>query len=110
MPSESHESEPQVIPADQARDLLQQAIVTHLGDDWDQGESAWHVITSHAYMARLNRGRYNVDFYVNYFNGHVDVKMREIHSGQDSGWLFSWIIVLVTAIIVLLLADSFGLI
>ncbi len=64
------------IPAEQAREILHAAIREKLGDNWDDEETGWVVITGHDYMARLTRGRTNVDFYVDLL-GNVRVEQTE---------------------------------
>lgn len=101
--------EPDVIPPEEAREHLRAAITEHLGEDWEDEDSRWTVVTSHAYMARLNRGRYNVDFYVNYFDGSVTVESNEVNSGQETGRMLAWTLLLLFAAIVLILAWNLGL-
>jgi hypothetical protein len=72
------------IPAEQARVLLEQAIRERLGDDWKDDDSGWTKVTGHDYMARLTKGRVNVDFYVDLL-GNVTVETSEINPAQDSG-------------------------
>jgi hypothetical protein len=64
------------IAAEQARQILQAAIREKLGDNWDDEETGWVITTGHDYMARLTRGRTNVDFYVDLL-GNVTVEQTE---------------------------------
>jgi hypothetical protein len=98
----------QPIPGDEARALLEQAIQERLGADWDAEDSGWAVVSSHDYMARLNKGRVNVDFYVDLL-GNVMVEEKLVSPGQDTGRLFAWMFMLVMLGIVFLLAKIFGL-
>ena len=97
----------QPIPGEQARAILEQAIRDRLGEGWDSEDSGWAVVTSHDYMARLNRGRVNVDFYVDLL-GRVTVEQQEINAGQDTGRLFAWMFLLLALAIALLLARIIG--
>ena len=99
--------ETQPIPGDQAREILEQAIRQHLGVDWDREDSGWAVVVSHDYMARLNKGRVNVDFYVDLL-GEVTIEEKPINPGQDTGRLFAWIFLLLMLGIAFLLAKSIG--
>lgn len=96
------------IPPEQARQILEAAIREQLGDNWQDEDSGWAVITSHAYMARLNRGRTNVDFYVDLL-GNVTVETKEVNPAQDSGRLVAWLLLLLSLAIAFLLARIVGL-
>ena len=98
----------QPIPAEQARALLEAAIRERLGADWEDDENGWMVITSHDYMARLNKGQVNLDFYVDLV-GNVTVEEKEISPGQDTGRLFAWMMLLLSLGIAFLLARIAGL-
>jgi len=71
------------ISPEQARDLLDAAIRERLGDDWQDQEDGWVRVTGHDYMARLTRGRMNLDFYVDLL-GNVTVEKSEQNVTQDS--------------------------
>ncbi len=98
----------QPIPGAQARAILEQAIRDQLGPNWDHEDSGWAVVTSHDFMARLNKGRVNVDFYVDLL-GNVTVEQKEVNPGQDTGRLFAWMFLLACLGIAFLLAKSIGL-
>jgi hypothetical protein len=99
----SHELEP--ISAQQARAILEQAMRERLGDNWQNDD--WALITGHDYMARVTKGRRNVDFYVDLL-GNVRVEEREVNPGQDSGRLIAWLILLLSLGIAFLLARIAG--
>lgn len=99
---------PTILPPEQARDLLRQAITEHLGDDWDAPNSRWVVVTNHDYMARLNKGRVNVDFYVDYFSGKVTVERSEVNSGQEVGRGIAWTLAILFTVMVFLTARGLG--
>jgi hypothetical protein len=98
----------QPIPGEEARAILRQAIEERLGADWEREDSGWAVIDSHDFMARLNRGRVNLDFYVDLL-GNVTVEEKAVNPGQDTGRLFAWMFLLLALSIALLLAKTFGL-
>ncbi len=95
------------IPADEARVILERAIAERLGDDWEDESVGWVRVTGHDYMARLTRGRVNVDFYVDLL-GEVTVETSEISPAQDSGRLVAFVLLLVSAGIAVMLARVVG--
>ena len=99
----SDELEP--ISAEQARAILEQAMRERLGDNWQNDD--WALITGHDYMARVTKGRRNVDFYVDLL-GSVRVEEHEVNPGQDSGRLIAWLILLLSLGIAFLLARIAG--
>lgn len=101
-------SEPvEPIPPEQAREILEAAMRARLGDDWRDEESGWQWITGHDYMARVTRGRINVDFYVDLL-GSVSVTEQEINPAQDSGRLLAWTLLGLSLGIAFLLARIAG--
>ncbi len=96
------------IEPQEAERILQQAIREHLGDDWDDEETGWRLVSSHAYMARLTRGRRNIDFYVDLL-GEVTVEEKEISPAQETGRLFAWMLLLGSLLVALVLARIAGL-
>lgn len=97
-----------IIPPEQARAILEAAIRERLGDDWQDDEDGWAVVSSHDYMARLTKGRVNLDFYVDLL-GNVTVEQKPISPGQDIGRLFAWLMLLLSLGIAFLLARIAGL-
>lgn len=95
------------IPADQARAILDAAMRERLGDDWEDEDGGWLLVTGHDYMARVTRGRTNVDFYVDLL-GNVTVETSEINPAQDSGRLIAWMLLLVSLGIAFLIARVVG--
>ncbi|GIL09399.1 MAG: hypothetical protein BroJett033_9100 [Chloroflexota bacterium] len=96
------------IAPEQARQILEAAVRERLGDNWQDEDSGWAVVTSHAYMARLTRGRTNMDFYVDLL-GAVTVEVKEISPVQDSGRLIAWLLLLLSLAIAFLVARIAGL-
>ncbi|MBZ0303663.1 MAG: hypothetical protein K8J31_28240 [Anaerolineae bacterium] len=97
----------QPIPGEEARAILEQAIRDRLGEDWDREDSGWAVVSSHDYMARLNKGRINIDFYVDLV-GKVRIEEKPVNPGQDTGRLFAWMFLLASLGIGFLLAKIIG--
>lgn len=95
------------IAAADARALLEQSIAAHCGDDWRDESSGWVQVTGHDYMARLTRGRVNVDFYVDLL-GKVTVETSDISPAQDSGRLVAGLLLLVSVGIAVMLARVIG--
>ena len=95
------------IPPEQARAILDQAMRERLGDDWEDEESGWILISGHDYMARVTRGRVNVDFYVDLL-GKVSVTEKSISPSQESGRLLAWMFLMVSLGIAFLVARAVG--
>lgn len=95
------------IPADQAREILQNAIRERLGRNWDDEETGWALVTGHDYMARLTRGNQNIDFYVDLM-GNVTIEEKEINPAQAQGRLMAWLFLLGSIIIAVLVAHFTG--
>lgn len=70
----AHEPEP--IPPERAREILEAEIRKRLGEHWNDEDRGWIRVTGHDYMARLSRGRVNLDFYVDLL-GNVRVEKTE---------------------------------
>jgi hypothetical protein len=90
------------IPPEQARELLQAAIRERLGDDWDDEETGWVMVTGHDYMARLSRGKVNYDFYVDLL-GNVTVERTEARGIQASAGMILLILLGLSLVIALLI-------
>lgn len=97
----------QPISPEKAREILEAAIRERLGDDWRDDEDGWVIVTGHNYMARLNKGRVNLDFYVDLL-GNVTVEQKEINPGQDTGRLVAWMFLLLALAIAFLVARIAG--
>jgi hypothetical protein len=104
---DSMTDEIQPIPPEKARELLEAAIRERLGDDWRDDEDGWVVVTGHDYMTRLNKGRVNLDFYVDLL-GNVTVEQKEINAGQDTGRLAAWMFLALAIAIAFLVARIAG--
>jgi len=102
------EGEPQILPEDEAKARLRAAIDDTLGPGWDADGSGWQVVSNHAYMARLNKGRTNVDFHVDYFTGEVTHEVKQVDEGQDAGRAVAGVVVLVFAVLVVVLGRGLG--
>ena len=103
--SMSEEVEP--IPPEQARAILEQAMAQRLGAGWRDEDSGWQLVTGHDYMARVTRGRKNVDFYVDLL-GEVTVSESEINAAQDSGRTLAWMFLGLSLAIAFLIARIVG--
>jgi hypothetical protein len=95
------------IAPDAARALLDAAMRERLGADWEDEDSGWQLVTGHDFMARVTRGRINVDFYVDLL-GEVTVKESAINPAQDSGRMLAWTLLLLSLAIAFLLARAVG--
>jgi hypothetical protein len=88
------------ISPEAARHRLEEAMAPYLTDGWS-------VRAEHDYMARLTRGRRNIDFYVDLL-GNVAIEDKALTPGQDSGRLVAWLLLLVTFLLVLAIASALG--
>ena len=95
------------IPPEQAREILDKAMAARLGEDWHDEDSGWQLVTGHDYMARVTRGRINVDFYVDLL-GEVTITEGEINAAQDSGRMLAWMFLGLSLAIAFLLARIVG--
>jgi hypothetical protein len=92
------------IPPEQARVILETAIRARLGEGWDDPETGWVRVTGHDYMARLTRGRTNLDFYVDIL-GNVTVEQSGLSEAQTSGRLVVWVLIGLSVVIALLIVQ-----
>jgi hypothetical protein len=93
------------ISPEQARKVLDEAIVQKLGAQWE--DDGWVLVSGNDFMARLTRGRINVDFYVDLL-GEVKVEEKEINAAQDFGRQLAWMFLIASIVIALLLARVAG--
>lgn len=95
------------IAPERARAILEEAIASRLGPHWKDDASGWLMVTGHDYMARMTRGRVNIDFYVDLL-GEVTITESEISIAQDSGRLIAWALLALSVGIAFLLARIVG--
>lgn len=95
------------ISGEQARHILETAIRQRLGDTWDDEETGWAMVSGHDFMARLTRGRVNLDFYVDLL-GNVTVEEKEIGAAQASGRLMAWLFLLGSLMVAAIIARLAG--
>lgn len=74
------------ISPERAQEILDAAIRERLGDNWDDEDSGWTKVTGHNYMARVTRGRTNLDFYVDLL-GSVTVEQTNSAPLLETGRL-----------------------
>lgn len=86
----------------QARAALYAAIRARLGDQWDDPETGWLMVTGHDYMARLTRNGRNLDFYVDLL-GKVTVEEGSLSGAQGVGRMMVWILLGLSLAIALLI-------
>lgn len=100
------ENTPTPISGDEARQLLNSAIVERLGVAWDDPETGWAVISRHDFMARLTNGKRVMDFYVDLLG---DIRIEEkIPSTEDRGRIIVGILAVVIMLAALILARAMG--
>ena len=102
-PTQSDEIEP--ISATEARAILQAAIAARLGPDWE--DDGWIIADRGDYTTRLNRGKINMDFYVDLL-GEVTVEENDINPAQEYGRLLASSFIIGSVIIAIVLARIAG--
>jgi hypothetical protein len=107
MSDDTPQTEIEPISAEQARAILYAAIRARLGEHWDDEERGWRLVTGHDYMARLTRGRRNVDFMVDLL-GNVSVEEKAIGAAQAQGRLNAWLLLGASLLLAFLLAYLAG--
>lgn len=100
-------TEVEPISSEEARARLQAAVVEHLGEDWDDEQEGWTVVSRHDYMMRLTKGRRNVDFYVDLL-GEVSIEEKAINPGQDAGRMLAYIMIGGSCLLALIIARIAG--
>jgi hypothetical protein len=77
-------SDIQIISPAEARAALEAAIIEWLGEGWQTQVDGWVVVDRGDFHARLNRGRVNLDFYVDLL-GAVRIEESGIDAAQEYG-------------------------
>ncbi|HYO87304.1 MAG TPA: hypothetical protein VER79_01580 [Candidatus Limnocylindrales bacterium] len=98
---------PEPIAPAEARIALDRAMAERLGPDWQEEGSGWLLVTGNDYMARVTRGRVNIDFLVDLL-GQVTVEEKPLSPTQSSGRLIAWTLLLLALGIVYLFARAVG--
>ncbi|GAB4572159.1 MAG: hypothetical protein Kow0077_10750 [Anaerolineae bacterium] len=88
------------IAPEAARKCLEDAIAPYLAD-------GWVVLVEHDFMARLTRGKRNLDFYVDLL-GEVTIEEQALSPVQDVGRLVAWLLLVVAFLLALALASALG--
>ncbi|MBN2470565.1 MAG: hypothetical protein JXN59_07565 [Anaerolineae bacterium] len=91
---------PEPIAPEEARQALEAAIAPYLAD-------GWIVLVEHDYMARLTKGRRNLEFFVDLL-GEVSVTESGLSPVQEAGRLVAWLLLLVAFLLVVALASALG--
>lgn len=89
-----------VVEPDEARQLLDDALAPYLADGWT-------VLDRHDFMARLNRGEQNLEFYVG-LTGEITIDEKPLSLIQSSGRVVAWLLLLLTFLIVVGIASILG--
>lgn len=95
------------ISPQEARAILDAAIAARLGDNWDDEQEGWTLVSGHDYMARLARGRRSVDFYVDLL-GNVIIQENDDNPVQGGGRLLALALLGGSALLALVLARIAG--
>ncbi len=95
---------PEVEPVtpEEARRRLEAAIAPYLAE-------GWVVLVEHDFMARLTRGRRNLDFHVDLL-GEVRIEEHALSPVQEAGPLVAWLLLLLSFLLALAVASALGLI
>ncbi|MBK8136005.1 MAG: hypothetical protein IPK52_09210 [Chloroflexi bacterium] len=100
-------SEIEPIAPEKAREILYAAIQKRLGEHWNDEESGWRLVTGHDYMARLTRGRRNIDFFVDLL-GAVTIEEKAIGPAQVQGRINAWLLLGASLLLALLMGYLSG--
>ena len=95
------------IPPQQAKQRLEQAIREHLGDNWDDEYTGWITVSRHDYMARLVKGKRQIDFNIDIL-GEISIEETETNPVQDMGRLMAWLFLLGSLVIAFIIARIAG--
>ena len=95
------------ITSQQARAVLNAAIRERLGDDWETDPDGWTRVDSGDFYARLNKGRRNLDFYVDLL-GEVRVEDSDINPAQEYGRLLALFFLSGSILLALIIAHVAG--
>lgn len=96
-----------MISPDEARAILDEAMIDRLGADWQDDEDGWKLVTGHDFMARVVKGRACIDFYVDLL-GQVTVEEKMTGPGPHTGRLLAWMILGLSLAIAMLIARIVG--
>lgn len=99
--------EPQIITPQEARAILDAAIHERLGEDWDDEQTGWTLVSGNDYMARLSRGKQAIDFYVDLL-GELRVEEKDGLPGFESGRSIAWMVLGASLFIALVIARIAG--
>ncbi len=107
MPDETPSNDIEPISGEEARAILNAAIRDRLGEHWNDEERGWRLVSGHDYMARLTRGRRNIDFMVDLL-GNVTVEEKAIGAAQIQGRINAWLLLGASLFLALLIAYLAG--
>jgi len=95
-------SEPEIEPISpqDAEAILKQAVEPYLAE-------GWRVIDRSAYLARLTRGKRNLDLRIDLL-GKVEKQEMDLTPLQDSGRLMAWMLQLTALLVALALSAALG--
>lgn len=95
------------ISPEEAKRILNDALVQHLGKDWDDEREGWSVVSGHNYMARVMKGSRMMDFYVDLL-GNVTVEEKESGIIQNNARLIAFMLLIASLLAALILARLSG--
>lgn len=95
------------IPAKEARQRIQAAILERLGEHWDSPTDGWLVVHDTAYLVRLTRGDINLDFQCDLL-GAVSISEMEINPLQTSGRFIAIAVLAASLFLAFVLAELAG--
>lgn len=99
-PQKPPEAEIEPISPQAAEAILKQAVEPYLAE-------GWRVIDHNAYLARLTRGKHNLDIRVDLL-GQIEKQETDLTPLQDSGRLMAWILLLTGLMVALALSAALG--
>ena len=99
-PQKPPEPEIEPIGPQEAEALLKQAVEPYLAE-------GWRLIDRSAYLARLTRGKRNLDIRVDLL-GQIEKQEMDLTPLQDSGRLMAWILLLAALMVALAFSAALG--
>lgn len=101
--------ETQLLPADHAHAILEEAITEHLGDDWHDDENGWSVVTRESHRVHLAKGSEAVEFSVNVApDGAYMVDKTRSSFLTELRWIAIWLCIVIGQGLVLLTIRVLG--
>ena len=107
MSEESANNEIDIISGDDARIILDKAVLERLGENWDDEIGEWSVVTGHDFMMRVTNGKITIDFTVDLL-GEITITEKESMATENAGRLVAYFFLGTSLFIAILVAHLAG--